>query len=113
MAAVAMDFTRTVSVSITTAGLFALGMLYPHEQVACEVVVGQQNVHTAAAYADPNGGQVQLICVASGPQALHMLARGSDGLYYDPARVFVITIGVIQHCRHLSSTVAMNLSAYG
>ncbi|EEQ05490.1 hypothetical protein [Yersinia bercovieri] len=85
MAAVAMDFTRTASVSITTAGLFALGMLYPHEQVACEAVVGQQNVHTDADYTDPNVGQVQLICVASGPQALHMLARGSDGLYYDPA----------------------------
>ncbi|MFA3763038.1 hypothetical protein V1951_22680 [Yersinia sp. 2544 StPb PI] len=85
MAAVAIDFARVVSVNITAAGLYALGALYPAEQAACVAVVGEPNVHTDAVYVEPAHGQVQLICVASGPQALHMLARGSDGLYYDPA----------------------------
>ena len=85
MAAVAMDFNHTASVSITTAGLFALGALYPNEQAACVAVVGPLNVHTDANYAAPNEEQAQLICVVSGPQTLHILARGSDGLYYDPA----------------------------
>lgn len=85
MAAVAMDFAHTVSVNITAAGLYALGALYPDEQAACVAVVGAANVHTDGVYVDPADGQVQLICVFSGPQALHILARGSDGRYYDPA----------------------------
>ncbi|EEQ10320.1 hypothetical protein ymoll0001_210 [Yersinia mollaretii ATCC 43969] len=84
IAAVAMDFSLKASVNITTAGLFALGELYPHEWSACEAVVGEQNRHIDAVYTDPYDGQVQLICAVSGPQELHMLARGSDGLYYDP-----------------------------
>jgi hypothetical protein len=84
MAAVAMDFNRTASVSITTEGLIVLGGAYPDEQAACVAVVGPEHVHTNANYAAPNAGEVQLICMTSGPHALHILARDSDGLYYDP-----------------------------
>ncbi len=84
MGKVAMDFNHTASVSVTTEGLIALGALYPNEQVACVAVVGPQHVHTDANYAAPNAGEVQLICVTSGLHALHILARDSDGLYYDP-----------------------------
>lgn len=85
MAAVAMDFAHMVSVNITAAGLFALGALYPDEQAACVAVVEQQMCIRMVFMSIRLMGKYNWFVCFLARKHFHILARGSDGLYYDPA----------------------------
>lgn len=90
MAQVALALGRAVIINITQAGYAALSPVYPGEYGRCVAVVGAPNVHVGTAmapvnYAAPMAGETQIINVDNGGGGLHMLSRGSDGNYYDPA----------------------------
>jgi hypothetical protein len=88
MAQIALTLGRQVNVNITQLGFEILDPLYPGEQERCTAVVGAGNVHIGTAeapvnYAAAQPGETQIICVQTN-FGLHMVARGSDGNYYDP-----------------------------
>ncbi|MDD5411405.1 MAG: hypothetical protein PHF31_08325 [Methylobacter sp.] len=89
LAQVAMTLGRAVTVNATQAGFALLNPLYPGEYARCVGVVGAGSVHVGTGmapvnYAAPQPGETHIISVQNGGGGLHMLARGSDGNYYDP-----------------------------
>ncbi|HEY8036682.1 MAG TPA: hypothetical protein VIF37_13970 [Methylobacter sp.] len=90
MAQIALTLGRQVIVNITQFGFESLSPLYPNEQERCTAVVGVGNVRVGTAavpvnYAVSQPNETQIVCVQNNLGGLHMLARGADGNYYDPA----------------------------
>ena len=86
MAQVTMDLGRPApQINMQAAGLPAMAGRYPNEQARCTAVVGVANVDTnAGAYGAPGLNGTHVVCVSQGG-ALHWLACGSNGDFYDPA----------------------------
>jgi len=87
MAKVAKDLGRAPRINALTDGILALGALYPGEQARCLTVVGAPNIKVDHVSYDPPVAETHIVCVYSGMAPnfnLHWLARGSNGLYYDP-----------------------------
>ncbi|NEY26833.1 hypothetical protein G4V03_01615 [Escherichia coli] len=85
MAKVACDFGLEVVINVTHAAYAVLGTLYPNELQNCLSVVGAEVLLNAEYSNDIGESELQLLCVDNGSGGLHFIARGSNGLYYDPA----------------------------
>ena len=70
---------------MTHAAYAVLGTLYPNELQNCLSVVGAEVLLNAEYSNDIGESELQLLCVDNGSGGLHFIARGSNGLYYDPA----------------------------
>ena len=85
MAKVAYDFGLDVVINVTHEAYEALGALYPNELQNCLNVAGVEVLLNAEYSNDIADNALQLLCVDNGFGGLHFVARGSNGLYYDPA----------------------------
>lgn len=88
LAAAAIALGRSTKIHATDAGFAELNTKYAGEHARCISVVGAGNVEIGTQanpvkYQAPELTQTQLIVVAQNA-ALHIVARGSDGGYYDP-----------------------------
>lgn len=87
MAQVAVDLGRPApQINVQAPGFAVLGGMYPGAQARCAGVVGGARINVAAGpYAAPGVNETHVVCVNVGAGALHWLAQGSDGQFYDPA----------------------------